>query len=377
MLPGVQFLQAQRVNRIFEALRDVREKPQDLVFLNREPVIPASDEEIIGKFIDYVQVADIIADDAEAGVYNSGKISYESNAVPNLKHGARLTQEMLNRLNRINAYGLDGPDAQALVQWERRTLDNLLLGIRQRMELLLVARACDSLTYNKLGIQIAGNWGMPAGLKVTVGTAWDNTSATPVSDVQTMQLTGSIKFGIKYDRLTMSTQAFRYMIATTEYQNKARAYIPAQLTFSNIQTLNLDEMRSLAETTMGVKIVLYDARYQTQNADGTRTFTPFLPIVNVILDSSQNDKNPNVQDFANGVVTESIMSQFVPTGMVGSLPSNATGPVAYVSAKSDMNPPNLTYFGVARGFPRKFLLQSQSCLTVGSFSDAISFGSPF
>jgi hypothetical protein len=37
----------------------------------------------------------------------------------------------------------------------------------------------------------------------------------------------------------------------------------------------------------------------------------------------------------------------------------------------------LTYWGVARGFPRKKRLSATAVLTVGAFSDPISLGPPY
>jgi hypothetical protein len=54
------------------------------------------------------------------------------------------------------------------------------------------------------------------------------------------------------------------------------------------------------------------------------------------------------------------------------------GPVAYVTpASPNLNPPGYIVWGVARGFPRKRLLQSSATLSVGTFADSISTAVPF
>jgi hypothetical protein len=124
-----------------------------------------------------------------------------------------------------------------------------------------------------------------------------------------------------------------------------------------------------------MQIELYDARYWTQGTDGNITSAPFLPINQVILTDSGNDGNAQAYDFANGIVDESIVSSVAPINVIGGGTGPTYGPYAYASAEH--NPPGLTYWGVAKGFPRKKLLQSSAALTVGTFVDTIPVGVPF
>ncbi|HBY59058.1 MAG TPA: hypothetical protein DEH78_04510, partial [Solibacterales bacterium] len=217
----------------------------------------------------------------------------------------------------------------------------------------------------------------PSDLNVTPGTGWDTAgSATPVSDILTVKRLAQIRYGVTYDRVTMSTQAFMYMIATTEFQNKARNFIPANVSFTNIATENLQAMQNLAERTLGMTIELYDARYWYQTPAGAVASAPYLPIVKVILSSTQDDNDPTAADFANGVVTESIVGSLASTAMVGNLGGARRGPIAYATVPPDLNPPNVTYWGVARGFPRLHRKQMSACLTIGAFSDTIAATEP-
>lgn len=378
MTPSLQILQAQRINVIMQALQDVRNLPQQLRFLARTPVISAVDSEIMASYQGYVYIADLIADDAAAVAYNTGKFVMEATAVPNLKIGTPLTQAMLNMLNALASNLASADDRAMFLEWEARTIDSLLLGVRQRMEALIIAMHVGSLSYERLGIKMTNvSWGRPSDLTITVGTGWDTAgSATPVSDILTAKRLASIRYGVEYDRVTMSTQAFLYMIATTEFQNKAKLYLAAGMTFTNVATENLAAMRVLAERTLGMTIELYDARYWYQAAGGTISSAPFLPIVKVILSSSQDDNDPSVLDFANGVVTESIVGSLANTAMVGNLGGARRGPLAYATVPPDLNPPSVTYWGVARGFPRLHRKTASACLTVGSFSDTIATTEP-
>lgn len=127
-VPFFDMFRAGRVNAILQALEPLDNLPQTLRFLNRTAIVPALDGEIMARFTGRVQIADIISDDAEALVYQAGKFTFESMTVPNIKHGASLTQEMLNQLSGL-AGGASDPDG-IFSSYEARTLSNILLGIQ-------------------------------------------------------------------------------------------------------------------------------------------------------------------------------------------------------------------------------------------------------
>lgn len=379
MSENLRFLQAVRINRIMQALQDVRELPAELVWSSRIPDVPALDDEIMARFTGRTQIADIVADDNAAVVYQSGKFTFESTAVPNLKHGTNMTQSMLNQLNALA--NQVQPDMGIFSAWERRTIDNLLFGVRQRKEALFIAMLLDGFSYDRLGIKMDNvTWGMPSDLKITVSITWDNPStATPVADILAAKLVARVRYGVMYDRISMTTTDFRYMIATTEFQNKAKVFLPPQLTFTNLNLASLDQQRALAESTLGMTIELNDGRYWTQDEYGALTSVAYHPVGKVILTDSANDGSQAVWDFANGVVTESIVAGLIGGGgMFGTLGGPQYGPVSYATpANPQLNPPGIVYWAVARGFPRRHLLQASSVLTVGSYSDSIPVGEPF
>lgn len=374
-----QLLQAARLTRIIQSLQDVRQLPQQLKFLNRTPIVPAADAEIMARFTGFVTIADLIADDQRAVTYQNSKLSYETVNIPNIKHGAPLTQAMLNQLQSLMAGGATPNDMGLFSNYENRTIDGLLTGVRLRMEALIIAMMLDSFTYDRLGIKITGaTWGMPSDLKVTPGTTWDTAgSATPVNDIWSVRRTARVRYGQEYNRITMSTQAFMYMIATTEYQNKARTFLAPNVSFTNLNVADLTFQQNLAANVLGLEVELYDARYWSQGPDGTLVSAPLLPITKVILSNSGDDNDPTAYDFANAVTTESIVSGLAPSDMVGSVGGPTAGPISYATVPNDLNPPQVTYWAVARGFPRKYRLQASAVLTVGTFTDTIAVGPPF
>jgi len=375
-----QLLQAARLTRIIQSLQDVRLLPAQLAFLNRTAIVPAEDSEIMARFTGYVTIADLVADDQRAVTYQNTKLTYETTTVPNIKHGAALTQAMLNQLQSLlsSAGGIPS-DMGIFSDYENRTIDGLLLGVRQRMEALLVAMAVDGLTYDRLGIKMSGvTWGMPADLKVTPAVTWDTPlTATPVADIWALKMRAQIRYGQTYNRISMSTQAFMYMIATTEFQAKARTFLAPNVSYTNLTLSDLTAQQNIASSVLGMTIELYDARYWTQGVDGTLSSTPFLPIAKVVLSSTTDDNDPTCSDFANGITTESIVAGLAPSEMVGGLGGPTRGPIAFATVPSDLNPPNITFWAVSRGFPRKHRLQSTAVLTVGTFSDTIAVGAPY
>jgi len=380
MAVGYQILQVARINSIIQALQDVRTLPQRLAFLNRTAVTPAVDAEIMARFIGYIQVADLIADDERAVTYSSGKLSYESTNIPNLKLGMMMTQAMLNQLQSINANGGVQNDGGIFSAMENRTINALLLGIRQRMEILIIAMQLDAFNYNRLGLQINGaTWGMPADLKVTTSVTWDTpATATPVNDIMTLKRLSSVRYGERYNRITMSTAAFIYMIGTAEFQAKVRWILPIGAPSTVLPLQDTETMKNLAQNILGMEVELYDERFWSQNPDGTYTSSPGLPINKVILSDTGDDGNPEVMDFASGLCTETLVASLVPNNIIGVFDGPQRGPIAYATANdANLNPPGVTYWGVARGFPRKHRLQATAVLTVGTFSDPIPYTNPF
>lgn len=384
MIESFQPLSAQRLTAFMPALQDVRDLPQALWFSSIHPVVNASDAEIIARYIGVAQIADIITDDAQANIYSWGRFQTETNNLPNLKVGMNLTQAQINLLTTLM---MQGGAVVAPGSPMANFLGNLAmlgdLGVRQRIESLLIAAYLDDFSYDRFGVKLTGvKWGTPAQLKATPSTPWTTAgSATPVSDILNMQQIGLQQFGRMYDRAIMSTSAFQYLINTTDFINRARVAYSINPTIS-ATTLSLDNIQSWIDRAIPIlglrQIKLYDARYRTQDTTGAVTSVRFLPANKVILSSIDNDNMPQVLDFANAVVTESIVANLVPTQMVGMLPPGTYGPVSYATPTNvNLNPPGITVWAAARGWTRKWDQAMNAVLTVGSFSDTISTAVPF
>jgi hypothetical protein len=378
-MPGqLDFFNAARVNGIAQGAYDPRLQPQPLVWDRRIPTVPAMDDEIMARFIGFPLIADLIADDAKAVTYSFGKFQFETTKIPKLKVGVGMNESMLKLLDRIQQNAVQRDEVGIFSNYENRTISAVRYGVDIRREALLIAMLFDSLNYDRLGIKLNGvTWGMYSDLKVTAGTTWDTAgSATPVADLWAVKLIGSARYGVTYNRVTMSTTAFRYMIATTEFQAKARLYLAPNVSYTNLTLTDIEGQRMLAQNVLGMTIELDDRRYWTQDSQGVVTSQPLHPIAGVLLTSTQMDNNSGAWDFANGTLVESTVSRLA-NGQAPAVPSGP-GPVVYPTLSDiQLNAPGVTYWGVQRGFPRKHMLGCNAALTVGTFSDQISTALPY
>jgi hypothetical protein len=313
MPAGFEQLTVQRVNRRLNALQDVRDMPQELKFLKRTPMVPALDNEIMARFVGRAQIADLVADDGVAAVYSLGKFC----TYPHEISGA--------------------------------------------------------------------SWGMPSQLKVTTATPVqaNPTTATMTDEILSLKLVASTQFGIDYNRITMSTAGFRAWIATTEFQNRAKLELRSDIGYTNLSLYDLTKQRMLAQSVLGMEIEFYDARYWSATTAGVIASAPYWPLNKVMLSSTANDNNPMVQDFANGITTESrVMAGFgggtntMNAGVIGSFSGGMRGPVGYATLEG-MNPPHVTMWNVARGWPRKHILYANAVYDMGTVTDPVSVTEPF
>jgi hypothetical protein len=378
-------LGAARVNGIMAAIQDPRLLPPELRWRQRIPVVPAADDELLATFNGQLLIADLIADDARAVTYSMGQFRFTATKIPNIKMGISMNQTMLNSLNRIASNLASADDLGIFEDWENRTIEAALNGVELRRELLLTAMLNDGLTYDRLGIKMNNvTFGMPADLKVTVGTGWDNIASTPITDIQTIRRLARVRYGIELNRLTASSAALYYATLTTEFQNQARTYgwgfggIPmpaAPIQSDAMLTRMLERIIGGGDNGGGFTIEIDDRRYWAQDNNGNITSAPFQPVNRVLLTDSRNDGNSQVMDLANSIPTETIVASVTDEiGIIGGFDAPARGPVAYVTGTH--NSPSLTYWGVARSFPRKHMKQASATLNVGSFVDPIPLNVP-
>lgn len=368
-LRGLRFLDSAKLNAIVRTLADQLEANQNLLFLNRTAITEADDDEIFAKYKGQVFAADVVADDQEAVVYESGSIEFTTFQIPNIKMGRSIEQSMINRLGRL-ARNLAGKgDVDRFTNWELQMAQDLVVGVRQRVNALICAMQIDATTYNRLGIQLANSsWGMPANLKVNSATGWDDANnSTPITDIQVLATeTAPDNYGEQYDRITMSSRAFRYLTASAEFQNRVKGELRYSFGAGELNIRDTGAMRSLLANIIGMEVEVYDGTYWERNENGAKVRNKVLPVNKVIFSSSNDDNDRSAMDFANGVVTESVVGSIL--GIAG-FAGESFGPVSYYEGNPGMNPPNIRAWAVMRGFPRKFRETSTAVLTVGTGSN--------
>jgi hypothetical protein len=267
---------------------------------------------------------------------------------------------MLERMERGN---IDRDDVGLFEGWEATTARNLVRGIDERKNALIAAMHLDLLTYDRLGIKLSVNWGMPANLKATPTVPWATAAtATPITDILVMKELGQTAYGENYNRLTIPRATFRQVAATTQFLALIPGLVGQPIAASAYQPLDV-RMESFFSAMIGMTVEFEDKTFTEKSPAGVTSTTRVQPLTKVLLSDAADDKNNAAADFGNAVVIESIQSSLV--GGPNTLGGKQHGPVAYWVGNADMNPPNVVGWGVARGFPRKFRKSMTAVLTVG------------
>lgn len=377
-LLDTRFLNSARIQTIIETAASYLERVRPLVYLDRLDLVNATDDELMGRFTGRIIAADIIADGQKALVYESGQIQLFTTQIPNIKIGQNLTQAQLNLLSRLSEGVGRAAEEDAAFDWEMTFGENLLAGVRERMNAMAAAMMIDSYSYDRWGVKLTGaTWGMPANLKVTPTALWSldggttaNVNATPLADMFALDRVDADNYGLgMFDRATMSSKAFDFMLTTTEFSNKAWMVLGAAFLTSPaaLKTGNRKEMLNIAERVLNKTIIIDDKVYREVNNDGTTATTRALPINKVLLDRTGNGRRE--WDFGNGIVTESMVASMLGGVTLGDNPrmqmGGSYGPVGYYTAQdSQLNPPGVNGWAVARAFPRKSIPECSAVLTV-------------
>lgn len=364
---ALEYLLAQtRIQAIMDEISDIRQNPESLLWINRIPMVPALDEEILGRYTGRTLVADLIGEDQVAVVRAPQPIRLTQTKIPNLKHGEKITQRHMDLMRRIENNLSTARERGVFDDYIASSLMLLKNGVYHRMEAIHNAMLMDSFSYNKLGIIISGQtWGMPSDLKVTIGTAWTDTSnATPVNDILAVIRVGREKYGINLNRVTMTTTDFLEMVATTEFRNKAALYAQFVLpTAGTFPTNDLTMMADLLSRMLGGAIIeINDRQYWDESTYGVQAASNFQTVGKIILTSTAGDNNRAYWDWANGEVMEAVQNAMF--GGAFAMDAGLEGPLSYATiGDPNMNPPGPLLWGVGRGFTRKHMEAASACLT--------------
>jgi len=357
-----QVLSTQRISRIVEDLQDVRGISLP-AFAGRVTDQSADESEILAKITSRILAADVIADNGRARVRPSDPIRMTETKVPNLKHGMNFNQEKLNLLHRLVSGEGRVADLKSVDSFLSNSIGTLLDGIAVRRAALICAMAADDSSYNGFGIQWSNmTWGMPSDLKTTLASnrRWiggNESTALPITDINTILDTARDKYGIVYNRITMPRALLLFIVTTDEFKAMAAVWqtvsVPAGYQYGNLPAPKLVE---LVGKILDIEIELEDTVYYTENMDGTQVTNRYFNAADVVFSNTQFDGRTAVWDFANAIVTESIVGGMGSNQMViGGFSGPQEGPVGYAIGSPDLNPPDITVWAVQRGFPRKHM----------------------
>jgi hypothetical protein len=368
-----------RIGRVVQGVVDTRIAGPNNRWSGRVPKVPAVSGEILAKLRSRALLAPIVADDAPAPVQAAARLVFQSDVIPNIKHGRHFTQEQMRLYRSVSQGSAARGDLSLLTSIRDRTIRDLLDGIDIEINLMCLSMMLDGYSYDKLGFKFTATWGMPSVLKSNSAADWtDHTNADPVQDIRGLKRAGQAYWGQMFRRLEMSTPLFLEMVQCAKYQTYAKSFIPQVLVFGNFDPRNTTSMVSLARLTLDVdEIVLVDDRYAYMNPDGTTTTGTYLPVGKVLLTDPADDGNSDAWDFAQDEVGESLIGNFG-GAVVGGPPTNSRGPVSYATVPPDLNPPQVTLWAVDRGFPRKHAEWKSAVLTASTtVTDPLPFNDYF
>jgi hypothetical protein len=332
------------------------------------PDRPATDNEIMGEWSRTTFAADIIAEDSEAPVYTpTGRTTVRTMRVPIIKFGQWLSQEMMEQADRLQQSRGTLADQTALYDWKANAANDLVLGIRQIRNYMKGCMLRDSFTYDRYAIDIDSTWGMPASQKVTATVAWDQyATATPVTDVLTTIYEASLN-GETFDEVITSRACFNHMVRCEEFISRIAGIVQYAVPAGAYSSQD-PQMEAFALQILGLKRIRFDdASFIRKERDGSETQLRYAPITDFMLMSSANDGNEQAWDFANGVVTESRFAGMTSGAANRDPGAPKRGPYGYVTFPNHLNPPNITYWGVQRGFPRKKRPAASAVIDTGNY----------
>lgn len=403
-----------KLRGIWNELKDIRSVSSDLRWTKgtdgrlgnvtpsasgRIPLVNATHGEIFARISDRVTIAPLVNYNQAAPLKTQNvTVRLEQSTIPKIKHGTKLDEEMLNVLARIEnslsgVEALNSEDANTFLQYEINQLDNLADGVDWRIEQMAISMLVDSFVYNAGGVNYSITWNTPAEFKLTPSTLWgDGTAgishgaatATPFSDIWTLMTNLQQKYGVTYNRMSMSYQTFQYILNTTEFKNLAPIYL-ARFGFApTVSQLPFNDTALMKQfvTSMfsGQMEIEFDDRVVMQELPdlsnwvappGTPAATQYvrlMPANKVILSNVQNDGDRRIWDIANAPVIEALPGMI--PGLIGGSTGDATGngrygPFPYASAASlNANPPGKELWVVQDAIPRKKALDANAVLTV-------------
>jgi hypothetical protein len=356
-------LDNRRINRIVRTLADELELAKPLTYLSRVPIGDVyNNSDILAEYSADIYMADIIMNDSRARVVRTGSLTYgeQRQVIPNIKIGEKISQDQMEKFNLLAAGLSDvpsGPLKDEVLRYELSMARRLVQGIRETMNLLCAAAYLDGVTYSRFGVQIAPGFNTPNALKTTLVGAdtWEVANLTTfdaIDDILALSLTAATDYGKTYNRADMSTAKFQLIIQSDAFKDDIRTLNGLAATDPvDISIYNIKRAKDLFELISGFEVVLEDKNVVYLDELNAPVSSRVLPNDKTVLSSRDDDGDDFAIDFAMGIPEEAIASRFVPNGPM--VDYGQQGIAAYWSINPSYNPPDMTAWAVAKGFPRK------------------------
>jgi hypothetical protein len=299
-----------------------------------------------------------------ARIVSAGKLEAFVTSIPNIKIGAHLNQDALNRLYELEQRGAAGAD-DAMYDFWFSIMEDRVEGVRQRQNALIAQMQLGTIVYDRFGVKITQDFNVPADLKANAATVWSDVNAVPVTDIEAIRNNARDKYGRQFNRMTLPRADFDNMTATTQFKNLSTSLFGFAVTTAAVNTGNRVQMEQFAGRILGMELEIEDHTYRTQESDGKETVHRDLPLGKVLLGDTADDNDPRVMDLANAVVTESMVAEMMGGRLGVDLAGQQFGPVGYWTPQDPtLDPPGILAWAVARCFPRRRQRESVAVLTV-------------
>jgi hypothetical protein len=349
LVKGKPLFDSSELNRI---VMDKFRKPMrnPLSFCERTPFVNYKDDsKILGDVKGHFFTADIIADDQEAVVYDtSGNFEFVVASIPSIKMGSRVGEVILAKeANRMHGKATEN-ELKVLETWKDSCADTLVSGLKQRIELLLIAALTNSYKRDRYGIKMDMDFGLPKHLHHNLKREY--------TVLDTIKLMKRRSKKHKFDRITLGLPAFKRITQTPKFQKLVARKLNEE------QRRDIEQVRNLLSDYLKMEIEFHDRTFAERANDGSRNVQRMFPDNKILLTCSAYDNTNKSIEFANAVVMESIVASI--TGDLSLTGGIQYGAIGYFTGTRDLNPPQITAWAVLRGFPKIKDKESFATLTL-------------
>lgn len=359
-------LAASKITGVAPAVEDIRNNPGQFPGLARTRFVPAEDADIIARVSSRISAGGIYPDGAPAVVEPAPSLSLVAHEVANFKRAFEMKPSQISLLARVARAGSvdalgDDPGLASFGGFTRMACMQNRMGNMQRMENTVWGMFCDTYTYNRLGTSYTVTWGKPTNLKPVMTTpTTDAANSKPITAILDLKRIGLQQYGVRYDRLDISTADLDLIVGTAEYQAKSGVYLNAYLGQGNVGIPAASDSvhRQIVGKLLDLDVVINDESMPVTANGGGTSFVRHLPLGKGVLSRKADDNTGVSYDFGNATVLETAMMAIAQAvngtsgaSMVGGLDGvQERGPVSFAVLQPGYT--GLEIHDVVRGWPR-------------------------